>query len=147
MPKYASNIEGGCGKIILMPSGNEVFNNISDTAEIPEYYTNVHTWDGNSIEKYEDLCKVSFDEFTMAMKSMDEFIGRKGVFHPYVKISGLNRQGLEMPDNAISPRIENIQKSRLLGYELKGWQMPMTNPAEFSNELESLFCKSIAGNR
>jgi hypothetical protein len=52
-----------------------------------------------------------------------------------------------MPDNAISPRIENIQKSRLLGYELKGWQMPMTNPAEFSNELESLFCKSIAGNR
>jgi lysine 2,3-aminomutase len=147
MPKYASNIEGGCGKIILMPSGNGVFNNISNTAEIPEYYTNVHTWDGNSIEKYEDLCIVSYDEFSAAMKTMDEFIGRKGVFHPFVKISGLKGQGLEMPDNAISPRIENIQKSSILGYELTDRQLPMTNPAELTNELESLFCKSKVSNR
>jgi lysine 2,3-aminomutase len=83
IPRYAANIEGGGGKVLLMPSGYDTLvteENID--SKISESYATVITWDGKKFYKYEALGRATYEEFENGVKIMDAFIGRKGVFVP-----------------------------------------------------------------
>ena len=83
MPKYAGNIEGGGGKVILMPSGHDTFHKEFDSDDkISESYAMVHTCDGKELSKYEALGRTTYEEFENGVRIMDDFIGQKGVFVP-----------------------------------------------------------------
>jgi len=143
VPRYAVNVEGGGGKILLMPSGHDTLNeetNIDD--RISESYATVSTWDGKELYRYEALGRASRDVFEDAVKIMDAFIGRKGVFLPKVIIIDSEGQHIETTNRTKLPDINQLKKSKLLGYELNANDMPVTNPADISNELDNEFNKS-----
>jgi lysine 2,3-aminomutase len=143
VPRYAVNIEGGGGKVLLMPSGHDTLNleaRIDD--KISESSATVVTWDGKELIHYEALGRATHEEFVEAVKIMDKFIGRKGVFLPKVIIVDNNGNYIETTNRTKLPSIENIKKSELLEYELYNKKMPLTNPAKISDELERQFKKS-----
>ncbi len=146
VPRYAANIEGGGGKVLLMPSGHDTLN--EDTAideKISESYAMVATWDGKKIFKYESLGRSTYAEYSKAVAIMDKFIGRKGVFLPKVIIvDGLGNH-LETTNRTKLPVLERIKKSQLLGYELYDEEMPLTNPADIHSILEQEFARSSSG--
>ena len=91
LPKYVANIEGGGGKVLLMPSGHDTFNkefNIDDA--ISESYAMVKTWDGKELLRYEALGRTKREEYENGVKIMYAFIGRKGVFVPNVSLSRIS---------------------------------------------------------
>ena len=143
VPRYAVNIEGGGGKILLMPSGHDTLNvesNIDD--RISESYATVSTWDGKELYRYEALGRATRVEFDDAVKIMDEFIGRKGVFLPKLIIIDSAGQHIETTNRTKLPGIDKLKKSELLGYDLNDNDMPLTNPADIATELETQFSKS-----
>jgi lysine 2,3-aminomutase len=143
VPKYAANIEGGGGKVLLMPSGHDTLNtgNRIDS-RISESFATVYTWDGRVIEKYEALGRARRKEFNEAQRIMDAFIGRKNVFVPRMII--VDREGniVETTNRSRLPKLENRKKAKLLGYGLYDGRMPLTNPAEIRSELEAGFAAS-----
>jgi len=143
VPRYAANIEGGSGKVLLMPSGHDTLNdetNIDD--KISESYATVNTWDGKKMFRYEALGRTSQEEFENGVKIMDAFIGRKGVFLPKVIIVDNEGKHIETTNRTKLLSIENLKKSNLLGYDLYDKDMPLTNPMYISDELEKQFKKS-----
>ncbi|HOT88215.1 MAG TPA: KamA family radical SAM protein [Bacteroidales bacterium] len=83
IPRYAANIEGGGGKIVLMPSGHDTLNqNIKIDEKISDSFANVYTWDEKELIRYEALGRTTDKEFQDGVKIMNKFIGRKGVFLP-----------------------------------------------------------------
>ena len=143
LPKYAANIEGGGGKVLLMPSGHDTFNELSHLDEkISESFAMISTWDGKKISRYESLGRASRKEFEEAVAIMDAFIGRKGVFVPKVIIVDKNGNHIETTNRTKLPILEKMKKSELLGYEIFDQGMPLTNPADINKELDSLFSKS-----
>jgi len=143
LPKYVANIEGGGGKVLLMPSGHDTFNkefNIDDV--ISESYAMVNTWDGKKMFKYEALGRTEREEFEKGVKIMNAFIGRKGVFVPKLIIVDNKGHHIETTNRSRLPRFEKIKKSELLEYEIFENNMPMTNPAEISDDLDKKFKKS-----
>ncbi|HUU04976.1 MAG TPA: KamA family radical SAM protein [Patescibacteria group bacterium] len=143
IPKYAANIEGGGGKILLMPTGHDTLNieNKIDS-KISESYATVSTWDGKELYKYEALGRASREEFENAVKIMDDFIGRKGAFLPKVIIVDDEGTHIETTNRTKLPNIEKIKKSERLEYELMENDMPLTNPVDIFAELEKQFNKS-----
>jgi lysine 2,3-aminomutase len=143
IPRYAANVEGGGGKILLMPSGHDTLNIGTNIEEhISESFAEVRTWDGKEMHKYEALGRVKREEFENAVSVMDKFIGRKGVFLPKLIIIDNEGHHIETTNRTKLPKFEKSKKSALLGYEIYDNDMPLTNPAVFSNELEKLFKKS-----
>ncbi len=143
MPRYAANIEGGGGKVLLMPSGHDTFNiNNQIDDKISESYAMVSTWDGKKIYRYESLGRASREEFEEADRIMNRFIGRKGVFLPKVIIIDENGNHIETTNRTKLPVFEKFRKSELLGYKLQNRDMPLTNPADISDELELLYLNS-----
>jgi len=143
VPRYAANIEGGGGKILLMPSGHDTLNSETNIDEkISESYATVSTWDGKELLRYEALGRSTHKEFENGVKIMNAFIGRKGVFVPKLIIVDKQGKHIETTNRTKLPAIEKINKSELLGYDLYDKDMPLTNPADISNELEKLFKKS-----
>jgi lysine 2,3-aminomutase len=143
VPRYAANVEGGGGKILLMPSGHDTLNTGNNIEEqISESYAEVKTWDGKELHRYEALGRVQREEFDAAVTVMDKFIGRKGAFLP--KLIVVDNEGLhiETTNRIKLPKFEQIKKSVLLGYEMHDNDMPLTNPADISKELEKQFEKS-----
>jgi lysine 2,3-aminomutase len=143
VPRYAANIEGGGGKVLLMPSGHDTLNdktNIDD--KISESFGTVSTWDGKKVFRYEALGRTSLEEFQNGVKTMDFFIGRKGVFLPKLIIVDNEGQHIKTTNRTKLPSLEKIQKSKLLGYDLYDNHMPLTNPADISIESEKQFLKS-----
>lgn len=143
IPRYAANIEGGGGKVLLMPSGYDTLvteENID--SKISESYATVITWDGKKFYKYEALGRATYEEFENGVKIMDAFIGRKGVFVPKLIIIDNEGKHIETTNITKLPKIEKIKKSELLGYDLFDKDMPMTNPTDAINELERQFKKS-----
>ncbi len=143
IPRYAANVEGGGGKVLLMPSGHDTLNNGQDIENIiSESFATVTTWDGKELMHYEALGRASMEEFLAAGKIMDKFIGRKGVFLPKVII--MNKEGMiEATTNRTKlPKIEKIKKTKLFNYQLFENDMPITNPQDLSDELEKKFKKS-----
>ncbi|NLN95841.1 MAG: KamA family radical SAM protein [Bacteroidales bacterium] len=148
MPRYAANIEGGGGKVLLMPSGHDTLNNRSNIDErISESYAMVSTWDGKTIYKYESLGRSTREEFEEAQIIMDKFIGRKGVFLPKVIIVDKNGNHIETTNRTKLPNFARLKKANLLDYGLYNNGMPLTNPTQIISDLEKEFVKSDYYNR
>ncbi len=148
IPRYAANVEGGGGKILLMPSGHDTLN-LGNNLEnkISESIADVITWDGKELHSYEALGRATRNEYSNAVKIMDAFIGRKGVFLPKVIIVDKNGKHMETTNRTKLPKIEKNKKTKLLEYDLFKDEMPMTNPQDISAELEKQFKKSkFSGN-
>lgn len=137
------NIEGGGGKVVLMPSGHDTQNIESNIEKkISESFANVTTWDGREIYHYEALGRARREEFDEAVKIMDEFIGRKGVFLPKIILVDEEGKRIETTNRTKLPQIEKLKKTELLGYEVDENNMPLTNPAEILEKLETHFAAS-----
>lgn len=143
LPKYAANVEGGGGKILLMPSGHDTLDSQIDIeSRVSESYATVTTWDSREFYRYEALGRATRDEFNRAVKEMDAFIGRKGVFVPKVIIVDKKGNHIETTNRSKLPKIEAGKKSRRLGYEIYHDEMPLTNPACIAEQLEKRFKRS-----
>jgi len=143
VPRYAANIEGGGGKVLLMPSGHDTLNDDSSIDDrISESHATVYTWDNKKITKYEALGRATKHEFEEAVKAMDSFIGRKGVFLPKIIIVDDNGNHLETTNRTKLPIFERSRKTQLLGYQLYSHDMPITNPHEIEEKLDKEFVKS-----
>lgn len=143
VPRYAVNIEGGGGKVLLMPSGhNNTGNDFNIEDKISESSATVSTWDSKKLFLYEALGRTTHDEFEKGVTIMEKFIGRKGVFVPKLIIVDNKGQHIETTNRTKLPTLERTKKSVLLGYDLCDKNMPLTNPVDISNELEKLFVKS-----
>lgn len=148
VPRYAANIEGGGGKILLMPSGHDTLNleaHIDD--KISESYATVTTWDGKELYRYEALGRTNYEEFDEGVKMMDAFIGRKGVFLPKLIIVDKEGNHIETTNRTKLPKLEKIKKSELLGYSLFHEDMPLTNPNDIAEALEKIFLLSPYGKK
>lgn len=147
VPKYAVNIEGGGGKVMLMPSGYDNLNlNISIDSRISESHAIVNTWDHKKIEGYEALGRATRKEYEEAVTAMDKFIGKKGYFLPKIIIIDEAGNHIETTNRTDLPSFEKNRKSHLLNYELHSEDMPLTNPADISEELEKAFLKKKEAN-
>lgn len=143
VPKYAANIEGGGGKVLLMPSGHDTLNLQTPIDEkIAESFAMVSTWDGKQIYKYESLGRSTKKEFKEAVKLMDKFIGRKGAFLPKVIIVDEDGNHIETTNRTKLPTFEKSIKSKMLDYQIFKKNMPLTNPVDIFDELEEQFEKS-----
>jgi lysine 2,3-aminomutase len=147
VPRYAANIEGGGGKVLLMPSGHDTLNIGANIEErISESYATVSTWDGKELFNYEALGRSTREKYEESVDIMDKFIGRKGVFLPKIIIVDENGTHIETTNRMKLPVIEKIKKSRLLDYDLYKEDMPLTNPVDIYDELEEQFKKSKYNN-
>lgn len=143
VPRYAANIEGGGGKVLLMPSGHDTLNlDTSIDDKISESYANVYTWDHKKIVKYEALGRATRKEYEEAVEIMDRFIGRKGVFLPRIIIVDEKGNHLETTNRTKLPTFEKSRKAELLGYELFDAEMPLTNPVDAYDRIDAAFEKS-----
>ncbi|MBP7101772.1 MAG: KamA family radical SAM protein [Bacteroidales bacterium] len=143
IPRYAANVEGGGGKIVLMPSGHATMNIDKQLNEkISESYANISTWDGRTIYKYEALGRAKRDEFDRGVAIMDAFIGRPKVFLPKLIIVDNNGNHIETTNRTKLPSIKQIKKAEWLGYDLYVNNMPLTNPAVIEESLNASFEKS-----
>lgn len=143
MPRYAANIEGGGGKVLLMPSGHDTFqleNKIDE--KISESYATVSTWDGKELLRYEALGRTTYEEFEESVRIMEAFIGRKGVFVPKLIVVDQEGNHIETTNRTKLPKFERIKKSELLEYALHDHDMPLTNPACIVDILEKQFTES-----
>ncbi|MFA5288630.1 MAG: KamA family radical SAM protein [Bacteroidales bacterium] len=143
VPRYAANIEGGGGKVLLMPSGHDTMNvETSIDNKISESFATIDTWDSKTMFRYEALGRTTREEFEDGVKIMDEFIGRKGAFLPKLIIVDSEGKHIETTNRTKLPKIEKMKKSELLGYDLFDKDMPLTNPTDIADELEKQFEKS-----
>jgi len=143
IPRYAANVEGGGGKVLLMPSGHDTLNleqSIDD--KIAESYANIMTWDHKRIVKYEALGRATREEFDNSVKVMDDFIGRKGVFLPKLIIVDEKGNHIETTNRTKLPTFERSKKARILDYELFNADMPLTNPVDAHKQIDAAFIKS-----
>ena len=142
LPRYAVNVEGGGGKIVLMPSGHDTLNTgLKIDESISESAVMVNTWDGRDIQNYEALGRTTYKEFEEGVAVMDAFIGRTGVFLPKLIVIDENGKLLETTNRTKLPQIDNLKKAELMGYDLFDEEMPLTNPATIETELEAAFLK------
>ena len=79
------------------------------------------------------------DEFSEAEGIMERFIGRKGVFLPKIIIVDDDGNHIETTYRTKLPVLERFKKSKMLGYEVFRGDMPLTNPADIYDELETRF--------
>jgi lysine 2,3-aminomutase len=142
-PRYAANIEGGGGKVLLMPSGYGALNPGNNLErKIYESFATVTTWDGKELYRYEALGRSTKEKFQEAVKIMDKFIGREGVFLPKVIIVDEKGRHVETTNRSKLPIHEKFKKAELLEYEIHSEGMPLTNPAEIADELDIKFSGS-----
>ncbi len=142
-PVYAANVEGGGGKVILMPSGHDTLNtSVSIEDHISPSYATVSTWDDRKLANYEALGRASREEFDAAVETMDRFIGRKGAFLPKIIIVDSNGRHIETTNRTKLPKLKKNKKSELLGYKPFVAGMPLTNPVDIIDQLERLFANS-----
>ena len=143
VPRYAANVEGGGGKVVLMPSGHDTLNlDASIDEKIAESYATVKTWDNKKIFRYEALGRAKREEYEEAVRIMDSFIGRKGLFRPKIIIVDEKGNHIETTNRTRLPVFEKSKKAKLLGYELYTDDMPLTNPTDIYDELEKGFDQS-----
>lgn len=140
MPRYAVNIEGGGGKVLLMPSGHDTLNvEASIDAKISESFADVFTWDHKRIIRYEALGRATRKEYDKAVDIMNDFIGKKGYFYPKLIIIDKDGNHITTTNRTRLPSFEKSRKSELLGYEIHTKGMPLTNPADIHEELIKKF--------
>ncbi len=142
-PSFAANIEGGGGKVLLMPSGHDTINVGADIEDnIYDGSANVTTWDARKIENYEALGRASREEFDKALEIMEKFIGKKNSFYPCINIINENGEYVETTFRGFMPHLSNERKSDFLEYEKHINNMPITNPSEIAEDLDKKFVNS-----
>lgn len=142
-PTYAANIEGGGGKVILMPSTHHTMGEVIDVEDgISSSRARIQTWDKRIIEKYEALGRATEQEYQEAVAMMDKFIGRPEVFKPCLIIHDKNGKYIRTTNKSKLPHLSNHRKSLIFDYELFSEDMPLTNPKDIIDELENLYNKS-----
>ncbi len=140
MPRYASNVEGGGGKVSLTPTGYDEFNTGHTFDEkLAEHYATVYTWDGRTMFTYEALGRSTQEQYEEAMRVMDEFVGRKGVFLPKVLLIDAGGNYMETTNRGDVKYYSTLEKSQLLNYAPHDQEMPLTNPADIEKELNEAF--------
>ena len=143
VPRYAANIEGGGGKVLLMPSGHDTLNiNNGIENRIADSYAAVSTWDDRNITRYEALGRAKEKEFSEAEKIMEKFIGNKNVFRPKIIIVDDKGNHIRTTNRSILPKFNSRKKSKLLDYMLYTDNMPLTNPATITEKLDKDFNNS-----
>lgn len=142
-PDYACNIEGGGGKVLLMPTGYDTFRNGNDIEKkISESFATVHTWDGRILKNYEALGRATRNEFDEAVQVMNRFFGRKGVFMPKIIIVDEKGKRIETTNRTKLPGLTNLKKSELLNYTVIKGDLPLNNPYDISHELAEKYKSS-----
>lgn len=142
VPKYAVNVEGGGGKVLLMPSGHDTLNSKKDIeAEISESSADINTWDHKKIFKYEALGRATKEEYNEALEIMNKFLGRKNVFLPKLIMVDKKGNHLETTNRTNLPYFEKEKKAKLLNYNLRQG-MPITNPTDIIDELNESYQNS-----
>jgi lysine 2,3-aminomutase len=142
-PNYAANVEGGGGKVLLMPSGHDTLNLLPDLeAKRAKPNVRVKTWDDKVITDYEALGRCTVPEFEASVRVMDEFIGRSGVYVPSLIL--VDSEGKSMyATNFRLPNLDNERKSTILDYDIVGEDgFPWSNPAEISDYLDKEYAKA-----
>ena len=143
VPRYAANIEGGGGKVLLMPSGHDTLNiDISIDSKISESFATISTWDNKKIFRYEALGRAGKKEYKEAVVIMDKFIGREKVFLPRIILVDEKGDHIKTTNRTSLPKFERSVKSEKLCYELYSADMPLTNPMDIAGKLEEEFNKS-----
>ena len=138
---YAANLEGGGGKITLTPSGYDIGNDFPLKTQLAAASVMVRTWDERIIENYETLGRSSQEEYENALRVMDAFIGKPGIFNPFVII--VNDKGKPLKTTSKKPlRLSFAAKSNMLGYKRKPDKMPLTNPSVITEKLDRKYKKS-----
>jgi len=140
MPRYAVNIEGGGGKVLLMPSGHDTLNtgrSIDDV--ISQSRATIMTWDNRIIEKYESLGRAHYQEYDDAINIMEQFIGKKGAFVPKLIIYDDQGKYIKTSNKENLPVLTKKKKSQYLQYSLFDHEMPLTNPNQVIEKLDQLF--------
>ena len=74
-----------------------------------------------------------------AVRIMDAFIGRPGVFLPRVILVDSKGNHHGTTNRTWLPTFEKSRKAELLDYELTGTDMALTNPPEQEEELENAY--------
>jgi lysine 2,3-aminomutase len=142
-PIYAANIEGGGGKIILMPSRHDTMQKGFNLEEyISESYATIHTWDNKIIDDYEALGRATQAEYDAAVKIMDKFIGRKGAFRPSLIIVDKNGNHITTTNKSPLPSFSNRDKVKIFNYWVDSDDMPLTNPALISDKLDKFYTET-----
>jgi len=148
LPRYAANIEGGGGKVLLVPSGHDTLNTEADIEErISGSFATVRTWDGRKIYNYEALGRSSLEDYAEAVRLMDAFIGRPGVFLPKVILVDQDGRHMETTNRDKLPKLEKFKKSVHLNYRVRKSDTPLTNPAEIAETLEELYSRKVRMGR
>ena len=148
LPTYAMNAKHGGGKVVLTPTGlTDIFD------EEYNHSLTLATWDGNVLEGYEPLGKATSDEYGAAVRVMDEFIGREGVYLPNLMIIDGDGRYTGETTNVYLPSKDELSfemRARMLNYDCVGLtpveegvsSVPETNPSRISDELETGFAHS-----
>ncbi|MFH1213632.1 MAG: KamA family radical SAM protein [Candidatus Neomarinimicrobiota bacterium] len=142
-PVYAANVECGGGKVILMPSGHDTMNvgfNLEN--RLSESFATINTWDDRIIDDYEALGRALLEEYEAAIRIMDKFIGRSGVFQPSLIITDTEGNHIETTNKSPLPQYSNAEKADLLDYSVTAENVPLTNPALIEKKLDELFANS-----
>jgi len=141
-PVYAANVEGGGGKVILMPSGHDTMNvGLNLEKYISESIATINTWDDKIIDDYEALGRTTQPEYDAAITLMDKFIGRSGVFRPSLIITDDSGNRLTTTNKSPLPKFSNREKAAAFGYSLYDDEMPVTNPTVLTTQLDKLFTR------
>ena len=141
-PVYAVNVEGGGGKVILMPSGHDTMQNGFNLEEyISESMATVFTWDNKIVDDYEALGRATQTEYDAAIELMDKFIGRPGVFRPSLIITDEQGNHITTTNKSPLPQFTNRQKTKIFNYKKEYGEMPLTNPALITGELDKRYVK------
>lgn len=140
IPRYASNVEGGGGKVNLMVGGYDEFNTgLNFDERLADPCATVHTWDNRLMKAYEALGRATQDEYSEAMRVMNEFIGREGVFCPKVLIVDDEGKVLSVSNRRTVKKYSTACRTEMLGYVFHDDKMPLTNPNDVEDDLQKRF--------
>jgi len=147
-PVYAANVEGGGGKVILMPTGHDTMNEGFNLENyISESVATVSTWDDKIIDDYEALGRTTQAEYDEAIALMDKFIGRPNVFRPSLIITDKAGNNVTTTNKSPLPKYSNRDKAELFNYSVDGNDMPLTNPAEIYRQIDELYANFTEPNQ
>lgn len=139
-PTYAANVEGGGGKIVLMPSTHHTLGEEMDIEDkIGPARVYIQTWDKRDFHNYEALGRTSEKEYEESVSKMDDFIGRSGVFKPCLMIFDDDGNYIRTTNHDILPKYSNSEKAEMFEYGIWKNDMPITNPHLLADELDKMY--------
>jgi lysine 2,3-aminomutase len=144
-PTYAANVEGGGGKIVLMPSTHHTLGDETDIEDkIGPSQVYIQTWDKRDFHNYEALGRTTQKEYEESVKIMDKYIGREGIFAPCLILNDKDGHYIKTTNRDTLPKFSNTEKAHLFEYGAQENGMPITNPHVLCEELDKLYYENKA---